>query len=209
MKMVEKSKILEYAKEVLEREAQALKVLENSLEGSFTEVVKVILDTLDNGGRVIVMGVGKSGIVGRKIAATMSSVGIPCYFVHADEALHGDLGMVTRKDVVFAISHSGKTEELLAAIRHVKQFGNHIIAITKSDDNPLAEMADITLCTYVENEADHMNVAPTASSTTTLALGDALAITIARIRGFDKSDFLKLHPGGALGNTLKEVVNNM
>jgi len=202
MQQRQEDRIIEYVRDVLNKEAQALSNVQSKIGEAFVKAVEMILKAVEAGGRVIITGVGKSGIVGKKIAATMASLGIPSYFVHADEALHGDLGMIQEKDVVIAISHSGKTQELLATVSHIKSFGNAVVAIAKDDDNPLAHMSDVTICTHVEHEADHMNTAPTASSTTTLALGDALAITLARLRKFGKEDFLRLHPGGALGEAL-------
>lgn len=203
-----RDKALEYGKEVLVKEAEALSNLQVTLNEDFADAVGLIMETIKAGGRVIITGVGKSGIIGKKIVASMASLGIPSCFVHADEALHGDLGMVGEKDVVLAISHSGKTQELLVTINHIRNFGNLVIAIVKDKDNPLANMSDVIVCTHVNHEADHLNTAPTASSTTTLALGDALAVTIARLRGFKKENFLRLHPGGALGEALSKVVKN-
>lgn len=200
---------LEYGKEVLIRETEALSNVQVTLGEDFVEAVELIMESVEAGGRVIVTGVGKSGIVGKKMAASMASLGTPSYFVHADEALHGDLGMIGKKDVVIAISHSGRTQETLAVVSHIKKsFGNPVIALVKDKDNPLAYMSDVSICTHVEREADHLDTAPTASSTVTLALGDALAVTVARLRGFDREDFLRLHPGGALGEALSKVVKN-
>jgi len=201
--MEEREKIRGYAKEVLEKEAEAISRVIDKIDENFVMAVQAILKTLEAGGRVIVTGIGKSGHVGKKIAASMTSLGVPCYFMHSTEAFHGDLGIIGPQDIVIALSHSGETEEVIEVVSIVKNFGNKVIAIVKDKNNHLAKLADITICTYVEHEADHLNTAPTASSTTTLALGDALAVTIARIRGFNKKDFLKLHPGGTLGKILK------
>lgn len=201
-----RNKALSYGREALSREVEALTNAQKVIGEAFIDAVERIMTVVAMGGRVIVTGVGKSGIIGKKIAASMASLGIPTYFVHADEALHGDLGMVGKNDIVIGLSHSGRTQELLAMIKHVKSFGNPVIAIVRDEDNPLARMSDVTICTHVKREADHLDTAPTASCIVTLAVGDALAITISRIRGFGKKDFLRLHPGGNLGETLSEAL---
>jgi arabinose-5-phosphate isomerase len=153
-------------------------------------------------GRVVVMGMGKSGHIGRKIAATLASTGTPALFVHPAEASHGDLGMVTRDDVFIALSNSGRTDELLAILTPVKRQGAKLIAITGDPDSPLARQSDAHLDARVDKEACPLNLAPTASTTAALALGDALAVALLDARGFGPDDFARSHPGGALGRKL-------
>ena len=153
-------------------------------------------------GKVVVSGLGKGGRVGTKIAASLSSLGTPSFFLHADEALHGDSGAVTDKDVLIVISHSGETSEVLAFMDIMKKIGCKIISITGKKDCTLARMADVALTTEVYREADPMNLAPTTSAITVLALGDALAICLAHLKGFTREDFALYHPGGALGERL-------
>lgn len=168
-------------------------------DDSFVRAVRTILAAR---GRVIVTGVGKSGHIGRKIAATLASTGTPAYFVHATEAAHGDLGMITPKDVVVAISYSGQSEELLTILPAIKRFGAHLIAVTGRRESPLAQAAEIVLDVSVPQEACPHNIAPTASTTATLALGDALAMALLEARGFGPDDFARTHPAGALGRRL-------
>ena len=199
------SSVLEYVREVLKKESDALRILVDSLDDDFVRAVDLIVNSK---GRIIVTGVGKSGHVGNKISATLASLGTPSHFVHSDESLHGDLGMVAPEDVVIAISHSGRTMELMAMLPKVKMRGNKIIAICRDRDNALARIADVVLCTRVEHEADYLDTAPTASSTVTLAIGDALAVAAARVKGFSQDDFLMFHPGGALGEDLSKVLGS-
>jgi arabinose-5-phosphate isomerase len=197
---------LEMARRVLRIEAEAVARLADQLDGEFNHAVEVILSCH---GRVIVSGIGKSGHVARKIAATMASTGTPAYFVHAAEAVHGDLGMITREDVVIAISNSGESDELLTIVPLIKRQGGRLIAITGNSDSSLAKEADVHLDARVQEEACPLNLAPTASTTAALALGDALAVTLLDARGFGPEDFARSHPGGALGRRLLTHVRDV
>lgn len=196
------SDILKIAREVLDREANAIRAIAPLLDQRLCNAVKTILDCE---GKVILTAVGKSGHIGRKIAATLASTGTPAFFVHPTEALHGDLGMIRARDVVIAISHSGATAELLALIPVIQKIGAPVIAICQSQDTPLGRASQICIETGVEREADGLNLAPTASTTVTLALGDALAVAVLQMRGFKTDDFAFLHPGGKLGQALRRV----
>ncbi|GFP25621.1 arabinose-5-phosphate isomerase [Candidatus Hakubella thermalkaliphila] len=195
--------LLKVAREAIRVEADAVRGLEESIDGSFLQAIEIIKAC---SGRVVVTGVGKSGHVGKKIAATLASTGTPAFFVHSDEALHGDLGMITHQDVVVAVTNSGETPEILAMLATLKKVGAKIIAITGKKDSTLGKSSDLVLLAAVKREADHLNLAPTASSTAALALGDALAIALAVERGFSRGDFGLYHPGGALGRVLKKEV---
>lgn len=190
---------LQLGQEVLTQEADALTHLASTLGNEFTDAVSRILSCK---GRLIVSGVGKSGHVGRKLAATFASTGTPAYFVHAAEAAHGDLGMITANDVVLAISYSGETNELLTIVPTLKREGATLIAITGNSNSSLARHADVHLNCHVKREACPLNLAPTTSTTATLALGDALAVATLSAKGFTKEDFARSHPGGALGRRL-------
>ncbi len=192
-------KALELAKKVLRIEAQAVTGLIERLDDAFPRAIGIILDCR---GRVIVSGVGKSGHIARKIAATLASTGTPAYFVHAAEASHGDLGMITRDDVLIALSNSGESEELLTIVPLVKRQGGRLIAITGHPASSLAREADAHLDAGVAEEACPLNLAPTASTTAALAMGDALAVALLDARGFGAEDFARSHPGGALGRRL-------
>ena len=190
---------LALAARTLDIEAAALAGVRQRLSASFTQAVRVILASH---GRVVVMGMGKSGHVGRKIAATLASTGTPAMFVHPAEASHGDLGMVTREDVVIAISNSGESDELNVIIPVLKRQHVALIAITGKPDSTLGQHADVVLESTVEQEACPLNLAPTASTTAQMALGDALAVALLDARGFAEDDFARSHPGGALGRKL-------
>ena len=190
---------LQLGQEVLTQEADALTHLASTLGNEFTDAVSRILSCK---GRLIVSGVGKPGHVGRKLAATFASTGTPAYFVHAAEAAHGDLGMITANDVVLAISYSGETNELLTIVPTLKREGATLIAITGNSNSSLARHADVHLNCHVKREACPLNLAPTTSTTATLALGDALAVATLSAKGFTKEDFARSHPGGALGRRL-------
>jgi arabinose-5-phosphate isomerase len=192
-------RVLALAGEALELEAAAVLGLKQRLDGSIVQAVSVILNGT---GRVVVMGMGKSGHVGRKIAATLASTGTPAMFVHPAEASHGDLGMVTRADIVLAISNSGESDELNVIVPVLKRLGIRLIAMTGRVGSTLARHADIVLDSGVEQEACPLNLAPTSSTTAQMALGDALAVTLLDARGFGKEDFARSHPGGALGRRL-------
>jgi arabinose-5-phosphate isomerase len=194
------------ARRVLAIEAEAVWKLADRLDDSFVLAIDLILGCH---GRTIVSGIGKSGHIARKIAATMASTGTPAYFVHAAEAVHGDLGMITRDDVLIAISYSGESEELLTIVPLVKRQGGKLIAITGNAASSLAREADVHLDARVDEEACPLNLAPTASTTAALALGDALAVCLLDARGFSASDFARSHPGGALGRKLLTHVRDV
>lgn len=197
---------LELGRRVLRIEAEAILALIDRIDGSFTAAVELILAA---GGRVIVSGIGKSGHIARKIAATLSSTGTPAYFVHAAEANHGDLGMIARDDVLIALSNSGEAEDLLSIVPLIKRRGGKLIAITGNAYSSLAREADVHLDARVAEEACPLNLAPTASTTAALALGDALAVALLDARGFSASDFAHSHPGGALGRRLLTHVRDV
>lgn len=201
---------LELARDTLQIEADAILALKNRLsdkpDDSFVRAVALLLQCT---GRVVVSGIGKSGHIARKIAATLASTGTPALFVHAAEALHGDLGMITENDALIAISNSGEAAEFLAIIPIVKRMGAKLIAITGNDASSLAKLADVHLNAGVDKEACPLNLAPTASTTVTLALGDALAVALLDARGFREEDFARSHPGGALGRRLLTHVRDV
>lgn len=197
---------LQLGREVLSIEAAAVQALAARLDDSFLQAMNLILNCA---GRVIVSGMGKSGHIARKIAATMSSTGTPAYFVHPGEASHGDLGMITGEDVFIAISYSGASEELMAIVPGIKRQGAKLISITGKPASSLAEAADVHLNASVEKEACPMGLAPTASTTTALALGDALAVALLDAKGFGADDFARSHPGGSLGRRLLTHVHDI
>jgi len=190
---------LRLARQTFDIEAQALLGVKARQGDSFAHAVRAMLHCQ---GRVVVMGMGKSGHVGRKIAATLASTGTPAMFVHPGEASHGDLGMVTPADVVLAISNSGESDEVGAIIPALKRLGVTLVAMTGRNDSSLAQHADIALSCEVDQEACPMNLAPTASTTAQMALGDALAVALLDARGFREEDFARSHPGGSLGRKL-------
>jgi len=192
-------RLVAQAREVLRIEADAVASLVPRIGAEFAAACGLILACT---GRVVVSGMGKSGHVARKLAATLASTGTPAFFVHPAEASHGDLGMVARDDVFVALSNSGRTEELLAIVVPVKRQGAKLVAITGDADSPLAREADVHLDARVDKEACPLNLAPTASTTAALALGDALAVALLDARGFDANDFARSHPGGSLGRRL-------
>jgi arabinose-5-phosphate isomerase len=200
------ARALALAARTLDIEAQALAGVKARLSASFTQAVQAILASR---GRVVVMGMGKSGHVGRKIAATLASTGTPAMFVHPAEASHGDLGMVTAHDVVIAISNSGESDELNVILPVLKRAHVPLIAMTGKPTSTLAEHADIVLESTVEQEACPLNLAPTASTTAQMALGDALAVALLDARGFEEGDFARSHPGGALGRKLLVHVRDL
>ena len=200
------SRAVALARRVLRIEADAVAALGARVGEEFERAVEIILA---RDGRVIVTGVGKSGHIGRKLAATLASTGTPAYFVHAAEAAHGDLGMITPADVVIALSNSGSSEELLTIVPLVKRQGARLIAMTGKPDSPLAREADAHLDAGVAEEACPLNLAPTASTTAALALGDALAVALLDARGFAAEDFARSHPGGALGRRLLTHVGDV
>lgn len=194
------------AREALAIEAQAVSALADRLNDQFSQAAQAILDCK---GRVILIGVGKSGLIAKKIAATFASTGTPSFFVHATEASHGDLGMITHEDVVIALSNSGSTEELVAVLPAIARRGAKIVAMTGKLESALARQADLVLDCGVEKEACPLNLAPTASTTAALALGDALAVVVLKARGFSEEDFALSHPGGSLGRKLLTHVSDV
>lgn len=198
-----KEHILELARRAIRTERESLANLEQSLGDSFAEAVQRILSSE---GKCIVTGMGKSGLVGRKIAATLASTGTPSFFLHPGEAFHGDLGMISKEDVVLALSYSGETDEVLKIVPFIQANGNTLIAMTGNEDSTLARHADIHLNVHVESEACILQLAPTSSTTAQLAMGDALAVALMELRGFSSVDFARLHPGGSLGRRLLMTV---
>jgi arabinose-5-phosphate isomerase len=197
---------LETARKVLEIEAKALSDLVARLDERFTRAVELLMDCR---GRVVVAGMGKSGLVGQKISATLSSTGTPSFFLHPAEALHGDLGRLVRHDVLLALSYSGETEELLRLLDTVKRLDIPLIALTGNVSSTLAQASDVVIDVGIRQEACPLGLAPTASTTAMLAMGDALAMAVLEKRGFDEEDYAALHPGGGLGVRLRRVENVM
>jgi arabinose-5-phosphate isomerase len=193
---------LSLAKKVLQTEAAAILALVERLDDRFEHAVRVLLDCR---GRVIVTGMGKSGIICRKVAATLASTGTPAFFLHPAEAVHGDLGVIQGDDVVVALSNSGETDELLRLVETIKRLGARLIAICGNPASTLAQAADVALNCQVSKEACPLNLVPTASTTAALALGDALAMTLLVAKGFKEEDFANLHPGGKIGKRLMRV----
>lgn len=189
-------------KQVIENESQSLNSLTKVIDESFEEAIK-LLDACH--GKVIVTGVGKSGHIGEKMAATFASTGTPSFFMHSTEGLHGDLGMVTAEDVVILISNSGETTEVLGLLPTVKQIGAKTISITSNNQSTLAKNVDISLAYTYTQEADHLQLAPTTSSTTVLVIGDALAVTLSMMKEFKPGNFHLYHPGGSLGKQLSQL----
>ncbi|NHV31438.1 arabinose 5-phosphate isomerase KdsD [Burkholderia sp. D-99] len=200
------NRALALARDVLDIEADAVRALRDQLDGDFVQAVALLLGCR---GRVVVSGIGKSGHIARKIAATLASTGTPAFFVHPAEASHGDLGMVTSDDVFIGISYSGESEELVAILPLVKRIGAKLIAITGRAESSLGTLADVNLNAAVSKEACPLNLAPTASTTAALALGDALAVAVLDARGFGSEDFARSHPGGALGRRLLTYVRDV
>ncbi|MBN3560954.1 KpsF/GutQ family sugar-phosphate isomerase [Aliamphritea spongicola] len=190
---------------VFEIESQAVLDLSKKLNSDFDRSIRKIIDT---SGRVIICGMGKSGIIGKKIAATLASTGTPSFFMHPGEAFHGDLGMVTSNDVFIAISNSGETDEVLKLIPFLKDNGNFIISLTGSPSSTLALSSDSHLNVGVSEEACPLKLAPTSSTTATLAMGDALAVTLMKARNFQPENFARFHPGGSLGRRLLSRVSD-
>jgi arabinose-5-phosphate isomerase len=204
--VVDPARVLALARNVLATEANAIAALSARLGQPFVAAVDLILHCA---GRVVVCGIGKSGHIGRKIAATLASTGTPAFFVHPAEASHGDLGMITPDDIVVMISNSGETDELVALTPHLKREGARLIALTGNEQSSLAQAADVHLDAAVDTEACPLGLAPTASTTAALALGDALALALLDARGFSADDFARAHPGGALGRRLLTRVSDV
>jgi arabinose-5-phosphate isomerase len=188
--------VLDVARKVLKTEAEALYSLIERLNSDFEKVVEIIYSSK---GRVVVSGMGKSGLVGKKIAATLASTGTPAFFLHPAEASHGDLGMVTERDVIIAISNSGETDELVGLVPFLKRFRVKLISLTGNPQSTLAKASDVTLDISVKEEACPMGVVPTASTTATMAMGDAVAVALLVKRGLNEKDFAFFHPGGSIG----------
>ena len=203
---MKKEEIIQTGKEVLDIEAKAVQSLASRLDDNFYRAVELIYN---KNSRVIVTGMGKSGLVGRKIAATLASCGTPAIFIHPAEAGHGDLGMILKEDILLAISYSGETREICDLLDFVKRIGVKLISITGDRNSKLAKYSDIVLEARVEKEAESSGLIPTASSTAALALGDALAIALMKKRGFSEKDFAFYHPKGQVGKKLLRVKNLM
>ena len=199
MNETQKNRILETAREVLLNEAEALLCIKEKLNGEFVAAVEMILAC---SGKVILTGIGKSGIIAKKIAATFASTGTPSFYLNPSEAFHGDLGMISKEDVVVALSHSGETDEVLKIIPFIHENGNKLISMTGNAESALAKNSDLHLDVEVEHEACILDLAPTSSTTAQLALGDALACALMKMRNFTSQDFARLHPGGSLGRRL-------
>ncbi|RUM62513.1 MAG: KpsF/GutQ family sugar-phosphate isomerase [Sulfurimonas sp.] len=197
---------LAIAKETLHTEAKTLVEAADNLEGSFSDAVEMILACR---GKLIVSGVGKSGLIGAKMAATFASTGTPSFFLHPTEALHGDLGMIGKDDSVLAVSYSGESDELSSILPHIKRFNIPLIGMTRNHHSTLGRYSDVVISIRVNKEACPLDIAPTSSTTLTLALGDALAICLMKTRGFAKEDFASFHPGGALGKRLFVKVSDI
>ncbi|MEQ8214613.1 MAG: KpsF/GutQ family sugar-phosphate isomerase, partial [Smithellaceae bacterium] len=204
--MTKEKEAIKRAKEVLKIEAQSILKLIDKVDDNFSRAVDLIYKSK---GRVIITGIGKSGLIGHKIAATMTSTGTQALFLHPVEGIHGDLGIVTKEDVLLAISNSGETRELIPIISSVRHIGAAVIAFTGKMSSTLAKASDITVDVSVEKEACPFGLAPTSSSTATLAMGDALAIALIDKRKFQEKDFYKFHPGGSLGSRLKATVGDV
>jgi len=203
---MEQSKIKEIARKVIQIEANAVSQIAKRIDDDFESAVRLIFQCEE---RLIIMGMGKSGLISQKIASTMASTGTPSHFVSPAEATHGDLGMIKKGDVLLIVSNSGETLELIQLLPLIKKKGVLIIGLIGKKNSSLAREADISLDTSVEKEACTLDLAPTASTTATLAMGDALAVSLLEIRGFNKKDFAELHPGGMLGKRLLLTIDNL
>jgi len=204
--MIDTSSFKKLGQQVIELENQSVSALASRIDQSFCDAGEAILNC---SGRVVVVGMGKSGHVGGKIAATLASTGTPAFFVHPGEASHGDLGMITAKDVVLAISNSGETAEILTILPLIKRMGVKLIAFTGGLSSTLAKQADVVINVGVDKEACPLNLAPTSSTTVTLVMGDALAVALLESRGFTEEDFARSHPGGSLGKRLLLYVDDL
>ena len=206
MEQSKQNEILTVAREAIRTEADALEKMERSLDEHFVEAIEMILQSR---GKLIITGMGKSGLVGRKIAATLASTGTPSFFLHPGEAFHGDLGMISKDDVVLALSYSGETDEILKIVPFIHSNGNKLISMTGNPESALAKNSDVHLDVSVEEEACILHLAPTTSTTAQIAMGDALAVSLMQMRGFTSVDFARLHPGGSLGRRLLMTVGNV
>ncbi len=201
-----KNQILEVARKAVHTEMLALRHMEETLDDEFVKAVEIILGCC---GKCIITGMGKSGLVGRKIAATLASTGTPSFFLHPGEAFHGDLGMISPEDVVVALSYSGETDEILKIVPFIHSNGNKLISMTGNSESALAKNSDVHLDVGVKEEACILHLAPTSSTTAQIAMGDALAVSLMQMRGFTSVDFARLHPGGSLGRRLLMTVGNV
>ena len=190
------------AREVIDIEIEGLKRVRDGLDSGFPQAVETILESLENGGKIVVTGIGKSLHIAEKISATLASTGSTSIVLNPSQAMHGDLGVICRKDVLLALSYSGESDELLALLPLVKRAGMRVVAMTGVPTSQLAELSDVVLPVTVDREACPFNMAPTSSTTATLAAGDALAMVLLKARGFEKEDYARLHPGGAIGRSL-------
>lgn len=206
IKNFDEKSIKKIARNVIKTEANQVLLQCGHIDEHFVKAAKSIYDLK---GKIVVLGIGKSGLVGRKIASTFSSLNIPAVFLHPVELLHGDLGLITSEDLILALSYSGETEELKKVLPILKNFGVKIIAFTKSRESKLARFADIVVNTKITKEACPYNIVPTSSTTAMLAMGDALAITVAILKGFKKEDFARVHPSGTLGKRLTLKVKDI
>ena len=206
MKEANKAQILELARQTLDTEAQALKCMEQRLGDEFVAAVEAILAS---SGKLVVTGMGKSGLIGRKIAATLASTGTPSFFLHPGEAFHGDLGMISKEDIVLALSYSGETDEVLKIVPFIHSNGNKLISMTGKPESSLAKNSDIHLDVSVEHEACILQLAPTTSTTAQIAMGDALGVALMKMRNFTSMDFARLHPGGSLGRRLLMTIGDV
>ncbi|MCX6846614.1 MAG: KpsF/GutQ family sugar-phosphate isomerase, partial [Verrucomicrobia bacterium] len=194
---------------VIDIEVDGLRRMADRLDGAFPQVVEMLRETLGRRGKIVVVGVGKSGNIGQKIAATFNSTGATAVVLDSQNALHGDLGLLNDGDAVLALSYSGETRELLDLMPFIRRFDVGIVALTGKPDSTLAQLADLALDTSVEREACPLNLAPTSSSTAMLVMGDALAMVLLEARGFSEDDFARFHPGGSLGRALLTRVSDI
>ncbi len=193
--------IEEKIKNCIKTEAKQLEKASSSLKGDFDQIIDAILNLK---GKLIITGIGKTGHIGKKIAASFASTGTNAFFVHAAEAFHGDLGMISKADLVFILSNSGETKETIDILKPIREIGAKIVGISKNVNSTLIKAADYYICYEYDKELDHLNLAPTTSTLILLAIGDALAVTVSKLKNFSKQDFYRSHPGGALGKTLKD-----
>ncbi len=199
---MDNAEILETARNVLDIEVEGLQTIRENLGDDFIRLVKACAEVLDNGGKIVVTGIGKSGHVGKKMAATLASTGSPAIFMHSVEAMHGDLGMIQKGDILLAISYSGESDEIVRVIIPAKRLGVTVAALTGNNKSSLAKLSDLPVETHVRREACPFNLAPTTSSTAQLAFGDALAVTLMKLRKFTKDNYGRLHPSGAIGRAV-------
>ena len=206
MEQSKQNEILTVAREAIRTEADALEKMERSLDEHFVEAIETILQSR---GKLIITGMGKSGLIGRKMAATFASTGTPSFYLHPGEAFHGDLGMISKEDIVLAISYSGETDEVLKIVPFIHNNGNRLISMTGNPASTLAIHSDIHLDVSVDHEACILHLAPTTSTTAQIAMGDAMAVALMKMRNFSSNDFARLHPGGSLGRRLLATVGDV